>query len=155
MPAWNFIFNKVPNRHCCLIIHCQLIQLTKPNAYSASPGGFEPLTPRLGELGGSVNPCQVQLYIDRICQLLLLFSNQILVIWISFLLSPDKPWKLAASLQLLTSGESSVVTNRYHIPATIPLQAGMINNIQLTRFLLLLYTVIENLSMVFRPRQPT
>ena len=55
MPAWNFVFNKVPNRHCCLIIHCQLIQLTKPNAYSASPGGFEPLTPRLG------GECSIQL----------------------------------------------------------------------------------------------
>ena len=55
MPAWNFVFNKVPNRHCCLIIRCQLIQLTKPNAYSASPGGFEPLTPRLG------GECSIQL----------------------------------------------------------------------------------------------
>ena len=55
MPAWNFVFNKVPNRHCCLIIRCQLSQLTKPNSYSASPGGFEPLTPRLG------GECSIQL----------------------------------------------------------------------------------------------
>ena len=55
MPAWNFVFNKVPNRHCCLIVRCQLIQLTKPNTYSASPGGFEPLTPRLG------GECSIQL----------------------------------------------------------------------------------------------
>ena len=120
----------------------------------ASPGGFEPLTPRLGELCGSVNPCQELIYLALYYQGLFLFSNQILIIWIPFLSRPDKTWKLADSLQLLTSGESSVVTDRYHLPATIPLQAGMINNIQLTRFLLLLYTVIENLSMVFRPRQP-
>ncbi len=50
-----FVVNKVPNRHYCLIIRCQLIQLTKPNAYSASPGGFEPLTPRLG------GECSIQL----------------------------------------------------------------------------------------------
>ena len=121
----------------------------------ASPGGFEPLTPRLGELCGSVNPCQELICLAFYYQGLFLFSNQIMVIWIPFLSRPDKTWKLADSLQLLTSGESSVVTDRYHLPATIPLQAGMINNIQLTRFLLLLYTVIENLSMVFRPRQPT
>ena len=125
------------------------------NRCQTSPRGFEPPPPRLGELCGSVNPCQELICLALYYQGLFLFSNQILVIWIPFLSRPDKTWKLADSLQLLTSGESSVVTDRYHLPATIPLQAGMINNIQLTRFLLLLYTVIENLSMVFRPRQPT
>lgn len=120
----------------------------------AVPCGNRTHIRRLGELCGSVNPCQELICLAFYYQGLFLFSNQILVIWIPFLSRPDKTWKLADSLQLLTSGESSVVTDRYHIPATIPLQAGMINNIQLTRFLLLLYTVIENLSMVFRPRQP-
>ena len=101
----------------------------------------------LGELCGSVNPCQELICLAFYYQGLFLFSNQILVIWIPFLSRPDKTWKLADSLQLLTSGESSVVTDRYHLPATIPLQAGMINNIQLTRFLLLLYNVIVDLSM--------
>ena len=108
----------------------------------------------LGELCGSVNPCQELICLAFYYQGLFLFSNQILVIWIPFLSRPDKTWKLADSLQLLTSGESSVVTDRYHLPATIPLQAGMINNIQLTRFLLLLYNVVVDLSMVFWPRQP-
>ena len=133
--------------------HCHISNV-RLRFNSAFPTGFEPTTYRLGELCGSVNSRQELLYLALYYQGLFLFSNQILVIWILFLSRPDKTWKLADSLQLLTSGESSVVTDRYHLPATIPLQAGMINNIQLTRFLLLLYTVIENLSMVFRPRQP-
>ena len=120
----------------------------------ASLRGFEPPTYRLGELSGSVNPCQRTFKEGTYIRLTTRCSKTILVIWISFLLSPDKSWKLADSLQLLTSGESSVVTDRYHLPATIPLQAGMINNIQLTRFLLLLYTVVVDLSMAIRPRQP-
>ena len=39
-------------------VRCQLIQLTLSNACSASPGGFEPLTPRLGELQPIVTLCQ-------------------------------------------------------------------------------------------------
>ena len=126
--------------------HCHISNV-RLRFNSAFPTGFEPTTYRLGELCGSVNPCQELICLAFYYQGLFLFSNQILVIWIPFLSRPDKTWKLADSLQLLTSGESSVVTDRYHIPATIPLQAGMINNIQLTRFLLLLYNVIVNLSM--------
>ena len=132
-----------------IFFHCDIFTL---NLFATVPCGNRTHNQRLGELGGSVNPCQELICLALYYQGLFSLSNQILVIWISFLLSPDNPWKLADSLQLLTSGESSVVTNRYHIPATIPSQAGMINNIQLTRFLLLLYNVIVDLSMALRPR---
>ena len=36
-------------------VRCQLIQPTLSNARSASPGGFEPLTPRLGVQDPHIN----------------------------------------------------------------------------------------------------
>ena len=91
---------------------------------STFPRWFEHPTYRLGVLCDVVNPCKERYFRALYYQGLLTFSNQILTIWISFLSSSDKPCFLADSLQLLTSGFCSVVTDSDHIPATIPFTSG-------------------------------